>query len=85
MTDNKLSQETIDMIRQCKRVFVVAAVSLALFQSDSLLIWTLDMTPSAVSENLVMLAERWHDLMGSLGASGITDAIREKVLFITGG
>lgn len=57
--------------------FLIAMLMLAMFHSASLVTWSYDLPPSALSDHVSVWAENWDALMRRLGPAHLTDALKD--------
>lgn len=66
----------------CKRVFgamLIAALLLAVFNSQGLVSWVLGLPSGPIEDEIVRLAKIWHSWMDALGVSDYIGLARDQV------
>lgn len=68
---------TTGCVRTASIAMTIALGLMALFNSDELRSWSRDLPDNAVSDRLIVFADRWHDAMLALGPARVRPALRD--------
>ena len=71
------SPDTVTNVRSVALAMAVAAVLLVVFNSSEVRLFARDLPGNAVTDVLVVAADRWHALMQALGPAQLRPAVRE--------
>lgn len=66
-------------VRRTAVAMLVAALVLAVFNSDGLSVWARNLPGHPVSDRIVYAADQWHELMQTLGPARISQTVRDFV------
>ena len=75
----ELQQKTRSTVRQAMASMILASLILLVFNSDGLRSYARDLPPSRLSDQLVLAADNWHQLMQSIGATRPKELVRQLV------
>lgn len=68
--------DPMPVVRRGLRVFAIAVVLLAVFNSDRLRSTVRDYPANALTDRLVLGVDRWHQWMEAIGAARVAPALR---------
>lgn len=71
---------TTRAVKKMTMILLVTGLFLMLFQSQSILSWTYDLPETALSQNMIMAFETWHQWMEELGFAEISRVISDHVI-----
>jgi len=77
MRDTTEDRSYVATVRRGLIVFLIAAAMLAVFNSARLRSAVRDWPPSAVTDRIVLSADRWHGWMEAIGAAALVPAIHD--------
>ena len=76
----RVEATTRSNVRRGLGAMLIAVVFLALFNSEGFTIYARDLPGNAFSDQVVTLADWWHDRMTDVGLTRVTEEIREVFL-----
>lgn len=69
---------------QTLATFILSAILLAMFNSGSLQMWSYDLEPGPVADEISLAADAWNGWMIDLGSAGMTESVRNWFAEIAG-